>query len=133
MARQLLYFLVLALLTFGAYSNHFDNAFHFDDFHTVVDYFRNMLYLDITGNSADHYQMSFNILDVFFASNRFLKGMPNGSTFVISENTFAEQPAHVVMVGNETLRIFGFEEDSRRLAAFVVDWWTDEGEFVAGY
>lgn len=37
MARQLLYFLVLALLTFGAYSNHFDNAFHFDDFHTVVD------------------------------------------------------------------------------------------------
>lgn len=103
------------------------------DFHTVVDYFRKMLTLDITGNESGHYQMSFNILEVFFDTNRFLRGMPNGSTFVISENTFAEQPAHIVMVGNEILRLFGFEEDSRRLAAFVVDWWDDDGGFVKGY
>jgi hypothetical protein len=102
------------------------------EFHTVVDYMRNMLTLDITGNSGDHYQMSFNILDVFFHSNRFLPGMPNGSTFIISEKTFAEQPAHIVMVGNEILRLFGFEEDGRRLAAFTVDWW-DGDNFVAGY
>lgn len=103
------------------------------NFHTVVDYMRNMLYLDIVGNQGDHYQMSFNIIDVFFASNRFLKGMPNGSTFVISEKTFAEQPPHILMVGNEILRIFGFEENERRIAAFVVDWWDGDGEIMAGY
>jgi hypothetical protein len=37
MARQLLYFLVLALLTLLVYSNHFDNSFHFDDIHTIVN------------------------------------------------------------------------------------------------
>lgn len=103
------------------------------NFHTVVDYMRNMLYLDIVGNQSDHYQMSFNIIDVFFASNRFLKGMPNGSTFIISEKTFAEQPPHILMVGNEILRIFGFEENERRIAAFVVDWWDGDGEIMAGY
>ncbi|MBS1825581.1 MAG: tetratricopeptide repeat protein [Acidobacteria bacterium] len=30
-------FVLLAALTFAAYSNHFDNSFHFDDFHTIVD------------------------------------------------------------------------------------------------
>lgn len=30
-------FAVLVALTFAAYSNHFDNSFHFDDFHTIVD------------------------------------------------------------------------------------------------
>lgn len=103
------------------------------DFHTVVDYMRNMLYLDITGSQADHYQMSFNIIDVFFYSNRFLRGMPNGSTFIVSENSFVDQPAHIVMVGNEILRIFGFDEDSRRLASFTVDWWDADGNFLAGY
>lgn len=28
---------LLALLTLGVYANHFDNAFHFDDFHTIVN------------------------------------------------------------------------------------------------
>lgn len=37
MPRQILTFIVLALLTFGVYANHFDNAFHFDDFHTIVN------------------------------------------------------------------------------------------------
>lgn len=32
-----LYLLSICILAFLAYSNHFDNAFHFDDFHTIKD------------------------------------------------------------------------------------------------
>lgn len=35
--RVLIAFLVLAAITLAVYSNHFDNSFHFDDFHTIVD------------------------------------------------------------------------------------------------
>lgn len=36
-SRVLVAFLVLAAITLAVYSNHFDNSFHFDDFHTIVD------------------------------------------------------------------------------------------------
>jgi hypothetical protein len=103
------------------------------DFHTVVEYMHNVVQVDITGNYRGHFQMSFNILDIFFDDNRFLSGMPNGSTFIISEKTFEGEEGHYLMVGNEILRQFGFDEEGRRIAAFVVDWWDDDHNFVAGY
>lgn len=93
------------------------------NFHVVVEYMRSVVQADITGNQNNYYQMSFNILDVFFKTNRFLRGMPNGSTFVINENVFEGETGYVLMIGNEILRQFGFDEEGRRIAAFVVDWW----------
>lgn len=37
MLRELMRFALLAALTLAAYSNHFENSFPLDDFHTIVE------------------------------------------------------------------------------------------------
>ena len=103
------------------------------EFHNIAEYMRRIMQVDITGNYRSEFQLSLNILDVFFNDNRFLSGMPNGSTFIISEKTFVGESGLHLMVGNEILRTFGFDEEGRRIAAFVVDWWNDDGEFIPEY
>jgi hypothetical protein len=43
-SKQLLFIVIILLITWFAYRGHFNNAFHFDDHHTIVDnqYIRNL-------------------------------------------------------------------------------------------
>jgi len=96
-------------------------------FSTVVDYFRQLYFIDIAGTKAGEFPMSVGLIDLFYAKMKFIKGFGNGDNVMVNEKTFeTDKPLHA-MIGAEILKMFGYDTQGQRVAMFKIDWFDAAG------
>ena len=102
-------------------------------FDTVVFYFQQMYQIDISGQCADVFPMSVDLIAAFYRGLRFLAGSGNGDKFVLTEKTLEKEMPLLMMLGSEIIKMFGYETQGRRIALFEIDWFDASGVARKGY